>query len=185
MAAAATLIGDELAKATGDATYGDCGKEVAEMFTATDGEVRTILSVIPQASRTLVADHEAFGYFARAYDFTVAGVVIPGGSTLAQPSSSDLAALADTVRATEVKAIFADTSNPTVLIDALAQEVGTQVSVVKLYVGSLGQAGSGADTYRGMMLTNAQLIADALEGWLFLPSTALRASTEKEYRKAL
>ena len=93
-----------------------------------------------------------------------AGVVIPGGSTLAQPSSSDLAALAETVRVTGVKAIFANTANPTALVDALAQEAGTQVSVVELYIGSVGAAGSGADTYQTMMVTNAHRIADALNG---------------------
>ena len=36
------------------------------------------------------------------------------------------------------------------------------VQVVQLYVDSLGPEGSGADTYAGMMTTNAKLIADAL-----------------------
>ena len=35
----------------------------------------------------LVTDHEAFNYFADAYGFTIAGVVIPGGSTDAAASS--------------------------------------------------------------------------------------------------
>jgi zinc/manganese transport system substrate-binding protein len=164
MAAAATLIGDELVTVTGDASYADCGKQVSAALTATDGQVRDILAGVPAATRVLVTDHDAFGYFSRAYDYTVAGVVIPGGSTLAQPSSSELAALAQTLRDTGVKAIFANTANPTALVDALAKEVGQRVAVVDLYVGSLGPAGSGADTYQGMMLTDAHRIADALVG---------------------
>jgi zinc/manganese transport system substrate-binding protein len=164
MAKAATVIGDDLVKVTGDATYADCGKKVAAALTVTDDEVRAILGVVPAASRILVTDHDAFGYFSRAYDFTVAGAVIPGGSTLAQPSSSELAALAQTVRTAGVKAIFANTANPTVLVDALAKESGQQVAVVELYVGSLGPKNSGADTYQGMMLTDAHRIADALAG---------------------
>ena len=164
MATAATLIGDELAKVRSDPDFGECGRQVAATLTVTDGEVRTILTGVPVESRTLVTDHDAFGYFARAYGFTVAGVVVPGGSTLAQPSSSELADLAETVRAAGVKAIFANTANPTALIDALAQESGQRVSVVELYVGSLGETGSGADTYEAMMLTNAHRIADALAG---------------------
>ncbi len=164
MATAATLIGDELATVTGDASYTDCGAQVSATLMGTDAEVRTILEAVPASSRILVTDHDSFGYFSRAYDFTVAGVVIPGGSTLAQPSSSELAALADTVRKAGVPAIFANTANPTALVDALARESGTQVSVVELYVGSLGPVGSGADTYEGMMLTDAQRIADALAG---------------------
>lgn len=164
MATAATLIGDQLVKVTGDAAYGVCGKTVASTLTATDDEVRTILDAVPAGSRTLVTDHDAFGYFSRAYGYTVAGVVIPGGSTLAQPSSEELAALARTVRTAGVKAIFANAANPTALIEALAAESGQTVAVVQLYVGSLGAAGSGADTYQGMMLTNARLIADGLVG---------------------
>jgi len=161
MATAATMIGDELATVTGDTNYATCGQAVGAALTVTDGEVRAILETVPESSRILVTDHEAFGCFADAYGYSVAGVVIPGGSTLSQPSSSDMAALADTVRTAGVKAIFANTSNPTALVDALAQEVG-EVAVVELYVGSLGESGSGADTYQTMMLTNAQRIADAL-----------------------
>lgn len=164
MATAASLIGQKLTAITGDENYTTCGKSVEASITETDGQVRAILETVPESSRVLVTDHEAFGYFGAAYGYTVAGVVIPGGSTLSQPSSSDLAALADTVRTTGVKAIFANTANPTALVDALAQEVGTQVSVVELYVGSLGEAGSGADTYQTMMLTDAHRIADALKG---------------------
>ncbi|MCL3860071.1 metal ABC transporter substrate-binding protein [Actinotalea sp. K2] len=162
MATAATLIGDELATVTGDATYAACGAQVATTLTETDAQVRAILDAVPAASRVLVTDHDAFGYFSRAYDFTVIGVVIPGGSTLAQPSSSELAGLAETVRRAGVEAIFANTANSTALVDGLAHEVGTRVSVVELYVGSLGAAGSGADTYQTMMLADAHLIADAL-----------------------
>lgn len=164
MATAATLIGDKLVKVTGDATYGACGRKVASNLTATDGEVAAILDGVPIGSRILVTDHDAFGYFSRAYGYTVAGVVIPGGSTLAQPSSQELAALSGTVRTAGVKAIFANTANPTALIEALAKESGQRVAVVQLYVGSLGPPGSGADTYSGMMLTNARRIADALLG---------------------
>jgi zinc/manganese transport system substrate-binding protein len=44
----------------------------------------------------------------------------------------------------------------------LAREVGGDIAVVALYSESLGEAGSGADTYAGMMRTDATRIADAL-----------------------
>lgn len=164
MATAASVIGNELVKVTGDEAYQQCGTKVATTLTSTDDQVRTILHTVPPASRILVTDHNAFGYFSRAYGFTVAGAVIPGGSTLAQPSSSELAALSQKIRETGVRALFANTANPTALIDALARESGVRIAVVELYVGSLGPAGSGADTYQGMMLTDAHRIADALAG---------------------
>ena len=45
---------------------------------------------------------------------------------------------------------------------ALADEVGNDVEVVELYTGSLGEEGSGAETYITMMETNVQRIADAM-----------------------
>ena len=113
--------------------------------------------------RILVTDHDALEYFAAAYGYEVAGTVVPGGSTLAEPSSAELAALAATVQAAGVPAIFANVANPQALVDALAAEAG-DVEVVELYIGSLGPAGSGADTYQTMMTTNAQRISDALAG---------------------
>lgn len=162
MAKGAALVGSALADATGNSTFTTCGAQVEQQLRDTDAEVRQILSVIPQERRVLLTDHEAYNYFAQAYGFTVAGVVIPGGGTDAEPSSAELAALVDVVHRTGVRAIFSNnTVNPR-LVDAVAREAGTPLAVVELYEGSVGPAGSGADTYRGMMLTDAQRIADAL-----------------------
>ena len=126
-------------------------------------EVAATLATVPEDQRILVTDHDALGYLAAAYGYTVAGTVIPGGSTLAEPSSAELAELTATVQQTGVPAVFANTTNPQALIDALASEAGA-IEVVALYVDSLGEPGSGADTFQGMVRTNAQLISDALDG---------------------
>ncbi|MGB8019660.1 MAG: metal ABC transporter substrate-binding protein [Candidatus Nanopelagicales bacterium] len=163
VATAADLIGDALAERTGDTAFSQCGKTLQAELTVLDGQVSTTLSAVPADMRVLVTDHDAFGYFAQAYDFTVAATVIPGGSTLAKPSSAEMAALVETVESTGVPAIFANVANPQALVDALATEAG-DVAVVPLYVGSLGEPGSGADTYQGMMTTNAERISAALAG---------------------
>ena len=162
-AKASGLIGAELTKATGNPDYAECGTLLqGELMTVND-EVAATLAKVPEDRRVLVTDHDALGYLAAAYGYTVAGTVIPGGSTLAEPSSAELAALAATVKEAGVPAIFANTANPQALIDALASEVG-DIKVVDLYVDSLGAPGSGADTYQGMVRTNAQRISDALAG---------------------
>ncbi len=162
MAQAAELIGAELAEVTGEDGYATCGAEVHDALMETDEQVRDILAAVPAEQRVLVTDHDALGYFAQAYDFEVAGVVIPGGSTLAQASSQDLADLVEVIEAEGVTAIFSNNANPTDLVPAVAKEVGTEVEVVELFIGSLGPDGSGAETYAGMVTTNAQRIADAL-----------------------
>jgi zinc/manganese transport system substrate-binding protein len=162
-AKASGLIGGELTKSTGNPDFAECGTTLqGELMTVND-EVAATLATVPEDRRILVTDHDALGYLAAAYGYTVAGTVIPGGSTLAEPSSAELAALAATVRAAGVPAIFANTANPQALIDALASEVG-DIEVVSLYVDSLGEPGSGADSYQGMVTTNAQRISAALGG---------------------
>ncbi|HXH58831.1 metal ABC transporter substrate-binding protein [Iamia sp.] len=124
-------------------------------------EVEETLGAIAPDDRTMVTNHEVFGYFADRYDFEVVGVVIPGGGTGAEPNAQDLEELAGTIEAEGVPAIFADVSSPETLSEALAREVG-DVEVVAVYSESLGEEGSGADTYAGMARTNAGRIVDAL-----------------------
>jgi zinc/manganese transport system substrate-binding protein len=164
MATAATLVGDQLAELTGDDAYASCGAQVRDELLDVDEQVRGVLESVPAQQRVLVTDHDSLGYLADAYGFEVVGTVIPGGSTLAEPSSAELAALAGTIQEQGVPAIFANTSSPTELVDAVAAETGTQVQVVGLYLDSLGPEGSGAETYTDMVTTNAERIADALQG---------------------
>jgi zinc/manganese transport system substrate-binding protein len=163
MARAAQLMGEELSEVTGEEAYASCGLEVSASLEQLDAEVRDILSAVPEERRVLVSDHDSFGYFADVYGFDVLGVVIPGGSTDAEPSSRELAALVETITEAGVPAIFSNTAVDSPLMQAVATEVGTDVEVVDLYVGSVGPDGSGAETYRDMMLTNARLVADALD----------------------
>jgi zinc/manganese transport system substrate-binding protein len=135
---------------------------VAQLHTL-DADVERILAPIPPARRILVTNHDALGYFADRYSFRVLGTIIPSLSTLAEPSAADLADLAGAIDKAGVPAIFADTSSPARLADALAGE-GHHVEVVALFVESLGAAGSGAATYQEMVRTNAERIVAALTG---------------------
>jgi zinc/manganese transport system substrate-binding protein len=129
---------------------------------ALDAAMDDTLSVVPPERRVLVTNHEVFGYFADRFDFDVVGAVIPSLTTSAEPSTAEVEALAELIEQEQISAIFADTSGSTQLADAIAESAGTDVAVVVLYSESLGEPGSGADTYIGMMTTNATLIADAL-----------------------
>lgn len=160
-ATAAGLIGEQLAEETGQADYAECGAQVAADIAATEEQVTATLAAVPAPDRILVTDHDSLEYFADAYGFDVVGVVIPGGSTLAEPSSAELAALTEVIATTGAPAIFVNTASPTDLADALAAEVG-DVAVVPLDVGSVGAPGSAAATYQGMMIGNAAAIAGAL-----------------------
>jgi zinc/manganese transport system substrate-binding protein len=162
MALVAELVGSELAAATGVSDYEDCGVSVATEIRSAEAEVIATLQAVAEESRILVTDHDAFGYFANRYDFRVAGVVIPGGSTLADPSSRELAELVEVIERENVPAIFANTATSSDVVTSLAAEIGRDITVVPLFVGSLGGPGSGAEDYTSMMVLNASLIADAL-----------------------
>ena len=58
--------------------------------------------------------------------------------------------------------IFADMTEDTSVAESVVQEVGEQVKIVKLYIGSLGDQASGADTLEGLYRFNAKLIVAAL-----------------------
>ena len=126
-----------------------------------DAEVEGILAAVPAERRKLVTNHEVFAYFADRYDFEVVGAVIPSTTTQAAASAAQVDDLARLVAAEGVPAVFADTSSADDLAATLAAEVG-DVAVVELFSESLGDEGSGADTYAGMVRTNAARIAEAL-----------------------
>lgn len=133
-----------------------------DAVTAADAAIDDDLLDIPHDDRLLVTNHEVFGYFADRYGFVVIGTVIPSGTTLAEPSSAALSDLVDTIDETGVPAIFADTSSSSALADALAQETGEDIAVVELFSESLGEPGSGGETYLQLIRTNADRILGAL-----------------------
>ena len=139
------------------------GAYVAELA-ALDAEIEAMLASIPDEQRVLVTNHQSFGYFADRYGFEVVGTVIPSMTTAADASIRQLEELADLIIERDIPAVFAETTRSTDLAESLTDEVGREVAVVQIYTGSLGEPGSGAETYIGMMRTNAELIVDALTG---------------------
>ena len=127
-----------------------------------DAEMTAAFAAIPGERRQLVTNHHVFGYLAERYDFTVIGAVIPGGTTLAAPSASDLDDLVSAIEKAGVSTIFADSSQPDRLVQVLADEASIDVDVVALFTESLGEPGEGADTYLQMMRSNTELIATGL-----------------------
>lgn len=164
MSKAADAIGAKLAETTKDARYKECGTKVAGDLTKVNEQVKTILADVPAGKRVLVTDHEAFNYFAKEYNFKVAGIVIPSGAAEAAPSSAELAKIVASVKQSGASAIFSNNAASPKLAEAIKAESGNTLSVVRLSVGSLGPVGSETDTYSKMMISNAKTIASALKG---------------------
>ncbi|MFE3826862.1 zinc ABC transporter substrate-binding protein AztC [Streptomyces sp. NPDC059092] len=117
---------------------------------------------VPEDNRALVTNHHVFGYLADRFGFRVIGAVIPSGTTLASPSSSDLRSLTRAMEEAGVRTVFADSSRPTRLAEVLRTELGGRVEVVGLYSESLTAEGEGADTYLRMMRANTTAMTDGL-----------------------
>ncbi|MDH3470142.1 MAG: metal ABC transporter substrate-binding protein [Acidimicrobiia bacterium] len=119
------------------------------------------LSAVPPERRFLITNHDSLSYWAQRYGFEVLGTIV-GGSTQSDPSPADLADLIGLIEDTGIDAIFIESTASTELADTISGEVGFPVSIVEVFTGSLGGAGTGADTYVGMIETNAARVAEAL-----------------------
>ena len=131
----------------------------AELATL-DGEIRDLVSRIPPENRKLVTDHDELGYFADEYGFTVVGTVIPGASSLAEPSAGQLADLLDQVKAQQVPAVFVSSVVNPALVETFAADAGIRVAT--LYAHSLTAPDGPAPSYLELMRYNAETIAAAL-----------------------
>jgi zinc/manganese transport system substrate-binding protein len=163
VALVATELGNRLGEQTGDASWADCGVEVADSITAAEEQVIALFDQIDVDKRVIVTDHDAFAYLADRYEFEIAGVVIPGGSTLAEATSQDLARLVSQVNDRGIKALIGNVQQQNRLLDAIADESGGTLQVVPIYVESIGEPGGPAADYQGMMIWNAQQIVQALQ----------------------
>lgn len=164
MAVAAELVAEALETVDPAGGWAERAEKYAGDLTAADQRIAALFAGIPEDRRKLVTSHDSFGYFAERYGFEVVGVIIPGGSTLSDPSSEELARLIDTMRSEDVRVIFSETTQSSSLVEALGSELGEDTSIVDLFTGSLGEPGSGTDTLIGMLVTNAERIAEALGG---------------------
>lgn len=162
MADAALLVAVELGAIDESADWSGRAATYADELAAAHREIEATLGAIPPERRKLVTNHDSLGYFADRYGFDVVGVVIPGGTTLAEPSSAELARLVADIERSGAPAIFAETTDSSVLAEAVAAEISRPVAVVELYTGSLGEPGSGAETLIGMLKLDAARIAAAL-----------------------
>lgn len=116
---------------------------------------------IPEANREMVMDHDVFGYFAERYGLAAVGTIVPGFSTVAEPSAQDLAALEDAMRRLDARAVFVGTSVNPALARRVAGDTGTQL--VSIYTGSLSEPGGEAGAYIDYMRYNVGQIVDALK----------------------
>lgn len=121
---------------------------------------------LSQEQRILITAHDAFNYFGRAYGFEVRG--LQGISTASEIGASDVQSLADYIVEKQIRAIFIESSVPQRNVEALQAAVksrGFDVAIGgQLYSDALGDPGTPAGSYIGMVRHNIDTIVSALKG---------------------
>jgi len=136
------------------------------VLTALHDWVGASVATIPEQQRILVTAHDAFAYYGRAYGIEVAG--IQGISTESEAGVADIRHTVDIVVGRAVPAVFIEsTINPRTIqavVDAAAGR-GHQVALgPQLYSDAMGEDGTAAGTYVGMIHANTVAIVTALGG---------------------
>lgn len=151
----------------------DCAAAMAERAEAEAAQIRALdawiaesVATIPEESRVLVTAHDAFAYYGRAYGLQVVG--IQGVSTEAEAGIGDIRETVDRVIDAGVPAIFVEsTINPRTVeaVIAAAEARGHALRIGgALYSDAMGEAGTVAGTYVGMLWSNTRNVTEALGG---------------------
>ena len=164
MAEAVEALGAQIGELTGTPQHStDRAQRYGAELRDLDRRIVALLNDVPEDRRTIVTNHDALAYFADRYDLRVAGTVIPGVTTGAEPSARDLEQLADALRREGITTIFTDSTASAQMARTLAGEVGPDTAVVELYTGSVaGDEEGGPESYVDMLMTDAERISEAL-----------------------
>ncbi len=159
------LIRDELIKLSpaDEAEFTQRASQLTQELQQLHSWINQQIATIPAAQRQLVTTHDAFQYYATTYGIAIAGTLI-GISTEQQPSAQTVTRLVESIKKTNVPAIFAETTINPALITTVAQEAGVKLAPRELYSDSIGAKGSDADSYINMMVANTRTIVEALGG---------------------
>ena len=142
------------------------GDNYAAKLGALDEEILARIKTIPESQRVLITAHDAFGYFGKRYNIKVLGV--QGVSTDSEAGLRHVQELIDLIVASRIKAVFMETSvgerSVRALVDGAASR-GQQVALSgPLYSDALGESGTAAADFAGMIRHNVNTIVAALGG---------------------
>ena len=126
---------------------------------ALDQSIRERLKPIPVAQRRIVTSHDAFGYFAAAYN--VKFYPLQGLSTGSEPSAADVVRIIDQIKKNKVSAIFVENISDARVLERIAKESGARIGGT-LYADALSEPGTSADTYLKLIEHNAATIIKGL-----------------------
>jgi manganese/zinc/iron transport system substrate-binding protein len=146
----------------------------AERFYSYKAEVEALVvklnqemdsSLTQPGQRILITSHDAFEYFGDAFKFKVRG--LQGISTAAEYGAKDVKDLIDFIVDNNIKSVFIETSVSdknlkSVIEGAKARGYDLKIGGT-LYSDALGEEGTPAGTYQGMLQANVNTIMGGLK----------------------
>lgn len=148
-----------LADPQGREAYQRRCQDYREALDALDAEIRRDLASIAPERRVIVTNHDAFGYFARAYQVTM--IAPQGVSTETEPSARDIARVIKQIRTQKIPAVFLENVADPRLINQISRETGAKIGN-SLFTNSLSVENGPAPTYIDMMRANLASFTKAL-----------------------
>ena len=133
---------------------------LVQELTALENEARASFSAIPAEKRVVVSGHDAFRYFADAYD--VRFVAPAGLSTASEPSAKHVAEIVQFIRKHQIAVLFPDGNTSPKLLQQMAAESGAKIGE-KLYADALSGPDGPASTFLMMYRHNLNLIHAAMQ----------------------
>lgn len=133
---------------------------------ALDKWVMEAMNSVPAGQRVLFTSHDAFGYFSRDYDVKFIGSALSDFNAQSDATAAHIKASAEEVKKSGAVALFAENSNNSKSIEAIARAAGVKAVIGDdaLYGDSLGSDGSAGETYIKSIVHNVTTLTEAWDG---------------------
>ncbi|MBY0379381.1 MAG: zinc ABC transporter substrate-binding protein [Burkholderiales bacterium] len=130
-------------------------KKYTKQLNSLSVQVREKFNQIPLANRQAITTHDAFGYFARAYDLKF--LYAQGISTDSEATAKNISNLEKLIRSSKVKIVFLENMTNNKLIQQIAKDTGAKIGG-KLYSDALSKSDGPATTYVKMINYNVDTL---------------------------
>lgn len=141
-------------------------EKFVKSLTDLDAWATKALNSVPQKHRVLFTSHDAFGYFSRDYNVKFIGAALSDFNSQQDATADHIQKAAEDVKKSGAVAIFAENSNNSKSIKAVAAAAGVKAVIGDdaLYGDSLGPVGSAGETYIGSIVHNVETLVKAWNG---------------------
>ncbi|NEP04101.1 MAG: zinc ABC transporter solute-binding protein [Okeania sp. SIO4D6] len=144
-------------------TYTSNADALTSKLERLDAWIPKQIATIPENQRRLITTHDAMSYYSRAYGLTVEGTLL-GFSTEEQPTAAQVKSLTEKIQAIGVPVLFAELTANDKVLGTVANEAGVNISENVLIADGIGEKGTPAGSYQGMLVYNTCTIVTGLGG---------------------